>query len=800
MRIGIEMRQVALGTAGGISLLLKGVLENLFQRHPEHDYTVFCTVFNRGLLDNLPTQVEVLTLPAQFYLTEVDRMARDRDLDVLFRAYPVEHRLDFPLKKQIFLIPDIQHEYFPEFFQADILRSRRVAFTLALAAAGAIGTISEFARQTIRDQECTHCRDIFLMGPALQEDHRQASQEDVPPAELALIPEGDYFLFPANLWPHKNHRRVLQAFAQFLKDTNRPANFVFTGHPDGWAELQAEFPGLPVRHLGFVRAPLLRLLLKRACALSFFSLYEGFGMPLLEAFDVGTPVMCSNNTSLPEVGGDAVLSCDPTDVGAMAALMARMTQHDGLRSELIARGKKRLNLFTWEQSAENLLAACERVTQAVRAEASGTSIVVKDAPPLVSIVTPSYNQGRFLRRTIESVLNQTYPHIEYCVMDGGSKDESVDILKSYGDRFPWVSERDGGQTPAINKGFARTRGEIRAYLNSDDVLLPQGVEKAVNHFLKHPDCDLLYGRANYIDEHDNVTGVYNTADYSFDRLMHDCCVCQPAAFWRTRIAKKVGPFDEKLNFVMDYDYWIRVDRAGGLIQHTHDLLACSRLYAETKTLSGRYKIFQEIFQICKKHTGYVDIGFFHGFWYHLCQERDYGLPHKLRWLPRFQPSMAYLHHKWCNRNRYSAKRVWAGVSRRFGRWIGPRIGPISGLLARLRHPTDPVAKGRLVSGFWPDNWLEPDCRILLKTTTPGRLLHVAGRPFEDMTMTIIAGGKVVGSHDLKANDYVKIQLPSSVEPGTELRLKFSRHHLDTARRRISFLVQDTNLFAEADLG
>src|SRR5438270_571819 len=115
--------------------------------------------------------------------------------------------------------------------------------------------------------------------------------------------------------------------------------------------------------------------------------------------------------------------------------------------------------------------------------------------PIVSMVTPSFNQGRFLRRTIDSVLSQDYPHVEYLVFDGGSTDESIDVLRSYGDRFLWTSERDRGQTDAINKGLRRAKGDILAYLNSDDVLLPGAIATVAEHFRKNPAWDVVYGNA-----------------------------------------------------------------------------------------------------------------------------------------------------------------------------------------------------------------------------------------------------------------------------------------------------------------
>jgi glycosyltransferase involved in cell wall biosynthesis len=260
---------------------------------------------------------------------------------------------------------------------------------------------------------------------------------------------------------------------------------------------------------------------------------------------------------------------------------------------------------------------------------------------LVSIVTPSYNQGRFLRRTIDSVLNQTYPHLEYLVMDGGSGDESLDILRSHGDRFFWVSERDRGQADAINKGFARSRGEIHAFLNSDDVLESDAVAKAVAYFRAHPEWDLLYGEANYIDEDDCVTGRYETDDYSFDRLMRNCCICQPAAFWTRRVAERVGPFNVALHCALDYEYWLRIARAGGRIVRVPDLLAASRRYPETKTLSLRECVHRESIRVCLEQGGYADEGHFHALWQHLCWEKPDGWIRHLRRLPKFAERMAH---------------------------------------------------------------------------------------------------------------------------------------------------------------
>jgi len=265
--------------------------------------------------------------------------------------------------------------------------------------------------------------------------------------------------------------------------------------------------------------------------------------------------------------------------------------------------------------------------------------------PLVSIVTPSFNQGRFLRRTIDSVLNQDYPHIEYLVFDGGSTDESSAMLSEYGDRFFWRSQPDHGQTDAINQGLRQARGNVLAYLNSDDVLLPGAVSTAVAHLEKNPDWDLIYGNANHIDEKDATLNEYPTADYDFERLLQSCCICQPATFWRRRVIERNGLFDESLHFAMDYEYWLRLARAGGTLVHVPEFLACSRWHPETKTLSARMHVYDEILEVSRRHADDASFSQYYAYWHHRCHERTQGWPRLLRWLPECHWWLANLHRR-----------------------------------------------------------------------------------------------------------------------------------------------------------
>jgi len=223
--------------------------------------------------------------------------------------------------------------------------------------------------------------------------------------------------------------------------------------------------------------------------------------------------------------------------------------------------------------------------------------------PLVSIVTPSYNQAWFLEATILSVLNQDYPRIEYIIIDGGSADESVEIIRKYQDRLAyWVSEPDRGQGHAINKGFARATGEIFAWLNSDDMYTANAVTTAVQWILAHPDVALVYGDCLIIDETGTTRGLVPwTEDFDLHRLVysHDF-VPQPAAFFRADAFRAVGGIDESLYNCLDYDLWIRLAQRYP-VQRIPATLAAMRLYAEAKTARATERRWQENFDLVRKY-------------------------------------------------------------------------------------------------------------------------------------------------------------------------------------------------------
>jgi glycosyltransferase involved in cell wall biosynthesis len=231
-------------------------------------------------------------------------------------------------------------------------------------------------------------------------------------------------------------------------------------------------------------------------------------------------------------------------------------------------------------------------------------VAVLREEPLVSIVTPSYNQGRFIEETIQSVLNQNYPNLEYLVLDGGSRDNTLDILKRYEGRLVWISEKDRGQADAINKGFRLAKGDILGWLNSDDTYLPGAIRKVVQYFQAHRDVGMLYGEGYHVDSAGKIIERYYTEPFDFQRLGEICFICQPTAFLRAEVFRAIGPLETSLRYCLDYEYWMRVAKRFR-ISYLDDYLANSRLHFETKTLSQRVEFHQEILETVRKHYGHV---------------------------------------------------------------------------------------------------------------------------------------------------------------------------------------------------
>jgi glycosyltransferase involved in cell wall biosynthesis len=228
--------------------------------------------------------------------------------------------------------------------------------------------------------------------------------------------------------------------------------------------------------------------------------------------------------------------------------------------------------------------------------------------PLVSIITPSYNQAQFLERTIQSVLGQDYPYIEYIIVDGGSTDGSLEIIQKHQTRLAWwVSEPDKGQTDAINKGFNRARGDILAWLNSDDTYNPGAVGAAVKYLIDHPETAMVYAECNFIDENDRVIGKFNAAQTDLRRLREGYVhIPQQTMFFRAKYWKELGPLDPSFYFAMDYDLWIRIAAHAPIKYLPGKTWANFRIHTTSKTNVADERGWQEMLRVHYRDGG----GFF----------------------------------------------------------------------------------------------------------------------------------------------------------------------------------------------
>jgi len=224
--------------------------------------------------------------------------------------------------------------------------------------------------------------------------------------------------------------------------------------------------------------------------------------------------------------------------------------------------------------------------------------------PKISIITPSYNQGHFIEETIQSVLSQNYPNLEYIIIDGGSTDDTVNIIKKYESQIAyWISKPDRGQANAINKGTAKVTGHILAYLNSDDYYLPGTLLKVAEYFCQYPQTDLLHGRCRYVNAEGKKIGEQFGSIESFEEIIDLWGVwwknrqfVQPEVFWSRRMANQIGLFREDLHYVMDYEYWCRILQAGAQVGRLNSELSCFR-FTTTQKSNHSEAVAEELLQV-----------------------------------------------------------------------------------------------------------------------------------------------------------------------------------------------------------
>ena len=385
--------------------------------------------------------------------------------------------------------------------------------------------------------------------------------------------------------------------------------------------------------------------------------------------------------------------------------------------------------------------------------------------PVVTVITPSYNQGRFIRATIESVLSQNYPHLEYIVMDGGSTDETAAVVKEYSSRLAFISEKDRGQSHAINKGFQMARGSVLAWLNSDDLYLPGSIAAAVEAFTRNPAAGAVYGEGYLIDSAGKSPSRFPwTQAFDLWRLTHlSDYILQQTVFFRRNALDEVGYLDENLHYTMDWDILIRLGKKYPLV-YIPEYMACLREYPEAKTFAGGSRRVSEILSMLSRHTGmlvspgYVVYGLdtYHQI---LCRKVD----------RLFLPRLPFVAEKL--------------------RWlISYTVGKIVSRTVRESQ------------GLYADGWAGPILRYMLPAgsgdlTFEGSLPNSDG--FRGQQVCISANGLSLGQFQLSPGDfYLTVPLPPELESQLlNLRIKAARSAAfvpgpaDGDSRRLAYLLK-----------
>jgi len=381
---------------------------------------------------------------------------------------------------------------------------------------------------------------------------------------------------------------------------------------------------------------------------------------------------------------------------------------------------------------------------------------------LVTVVTPSYNQGQFIRATIESVLGQDYPHIEYIIMDGGSTDETASVVKDYASRLTFISEKDRGQSHAINKGFLMARGSILGWLNSDDLYLPGCIRTAVAAFHRNPAAGAVYGEGYLIDHAGKTTSRFPCTE-AFDlwKLTYlSDYILQQTVFFGKDVLDDVGYLDEDLHYTMDWDLLIRIGMKYSL-QYIPEYMGCLREYPEAKSFAGGKRRIRELHNMLRRHTD--------------------------MWIP--PGSIVYgletYHRIWCER---------------IERFFTPKLKPVSSKLQAAIRMAAELIIGHTVAysqGLSADRWTSRQLHYMLPPGGESLVMEglVPGlQRLIGQELHIRANGRQLGSFALPFGDFqISVPVPPELQ-GQLLRLQITasrwwmpgRFTLRGDRRRLSY--------------
>ena len=733
MNIAINLRQYFKGKIGGMENYVRHVVGGILARQDIfHEVAIFVLESEAPHVREFAPCARLIALPLTEGVDRIERELESGNYDLLFCPLLVLEPLRSKIASAV-TIPDLQHEYYPEFFSPALLAWRKQNYRPSVHIADVIFTISAYSKRSIVEKLAIEAAKVIVVDLDVDEEFRQPSSADSVAAFNGLRLPSNYLYFPANFWPHKNHTNLLRALRILVDGRHPDLSLVLTGAAEGAAEVKKLVAKLGlrkhVRLLDYQRREVVAEIYRRGRALTFVSKFEGFGIPIIEAFHTGCPVVCSASCSCPEVADGAAVLVDENDPQAIAAGVGRVLEDARLVHDLAEKGSLRAKRYSWQNAID---ATIETLTAIPAAHAARATASV-ETWPVVSITTPSYNMARFIEETIESVLSQDYPHIEYIVMDGGSNDGTIDILRKYRERLRYVSERDKGQADAINRGFAVTRGPIFTYLNADDTYLPGAVGTAVRHLRDNPHVGMVYGEAYYVDESGRIISSYPTHAPDIAYLNRNCYICQPASFMWRHAFEQAGWMNADQQFALDYDLWMRMVKLFPILK-IDEYLATSRMYAENKTIGKRSLVYREILQSVRTHFGYVPFDWAFGYACYLADRRDQFFektkPSRFKFLLSLGVGLYY--------NPLQCRRYW-------NEWL---------TVAGISWPSN---------ARWSDGWISK-CYKQQYDIAPGcAAIRIAGKHWaafsEPLTLTVRLNGAVLGARKLDQHGPFILELP-----------------------------------------
>ncbi len=746
LRIAINLRQYYKGKIGGMENYVRNVLAGL----QHHSLTIWVHAEEVENVRAFCPRAEIVGITHQQGAAAIEKGLKAASYDLFFCPLLVLEPLVVDQPSAV-MMPDVQHEFFPEFFDQAVLQWRRQTYGPSALNTDVLFTLSEHAKSTIVEKFRIAPEKIIVIHLDADADFRKPVPDSPSPGFLQLKLPARYLYFPANFWPHKNHLNIFQALKLAVEAGEPDLHLVLSGSPDGSEKLLAEASRLGLRNRihfkGYLDKHLIPEVYRNSLALLFATKFEGFGIPLLEAFYSGAPAITAHSGSCVEVAGDAAVLVDPLSPESIAAGILRICREPELRDRLVALGAERVKQFSWDRAVKLTDQAFRTITGSAYQRPSRISV---EEWPRIGVVTPTYNMAEFLEETITSVLSQEYPNLDYVVMDGGSKDGTVDILRKYDGKLRWCSERDKGQADAINKGWHALSGDIFTFLNSDDTYLPNALSTIASHFKRNPGVGMIYGEAYHVDIKGKTIDRYPTQPFDLQTLNNQCYICQPAAFMLREAFANAGMMNVDMHFALDYELWIRLAKQYG-VRKVDEYLATSRMHMDNKTLSSRRKVYQEIISTVKTQYGYVPYEWINGYSCYLLDRKD-------QYFDRSKPTLRSY-----------------GLSLLLGAYHNPHN--LQRFWAEWRQMT---GFGGQFTGRWEDGWISQRYESELKVGTSTQALRITGKhfaPIQELRISVRLNGRPVQDpRPLPAGPFVmEIPLPQDLRGRTcQLRIESNK--------------------------